>query len=99
MCTVRRDWRDWRSIRLVKEHLLQPEHEYSLHAPTIRYAMSSAIGCGESCSHGSAGPSPSLKKLHSDRRPQVRTPDGFVLRRTGGYKVYQIALGAADAHK
>src|SRR5206468_12295799 len=34
-----------------------------------------------------------------DRRPQVRTLHGFVLPRTGGYKVYQIALGAADAHK
>jgi hypothetical protein len=27
-------------------------------------------------------------------RPQVRTPDGFVLRRTGGYNIYEIALGA-----
>jgi hypothetical protein len=25
-------------------------------------------------------------------RPQVRTLDGFVLRRTGGYNVYEIAL-------
>jgi len=25
-------------------------------------------------------------------RPQVRTPDGFVLRRTGGYNIYEIAL-------
>jgi hypothetical protein len=28
--------------------------------------------------------------------PQVRTPDGFVLRRIGGYNVYQIVPGAAD---
>jgi hypothetical protein len=25
-------------------------------------------------------------------RPQVRTPDGFVLRRTGGYNICEIAL-------
>jgi hypothetical protein len=25
-------------------------------------------------------------------RPQVRTLDGFVLRRTGGYNIYEIAL-------
>jgi len=25
-------------------------------------------------------------------RPQVRTLDGFALRRTGGYNIYEIAL-------
>ena len=30
-------------------------------------------------------------------RPQVRTPDGFVLRRTGGYNVYEIASSAEGA--
>jgi len=28
-------------------------------------------------------------------RPQVRTPDGFVLRRTGGYNIYESALMAS----
>ena len=29
-------------------------------------------------------------------RPQVRTPDGFVLRRTGGYTIYEPALAVDD---
>jgi hypothetical protein len=29
-------------------------------------------------------------------RPQVRTLDGFVLRRTGGYTIYERALAVDD---
>jgi hypothetical protein len=33
--------------------------------------------------------------ISAENRPQVRTKDGFVLRRTGGYKIYELALLAS----
>jgi len=33
-----------------------------------------------------------VKSSAAANRPQVRTPDGFVLRRTSGYSIFEIAL-------
>jgi hypothetical protein len=44
------------------------------------------------CSHGPVGRLPSVKRIAEVDRPQVRTTDGFVPRRTGGYNIYEIAL-------
>jgi hypothetical protein len=42
------------------------------------------------------GPSPDVKNTAVSDWPQVRTPDGFVLRRTGGYTIYEPALAVDD---
>ena len=41
---------------------------------------------------GLLGPLPCVGESVEVDRPQVRTPDGFVLRRTGGYNISQSDL-------
>ncbi len=50
------------------------------------------------CSHGPVGRLPGVKSSAEVDRPQVRTPDGFVLRRTGGY-ISEIALATGSWYK
>jgi hypothetical protein len=50
-----------------------------------------------SCSHGPVGRLyPFNAKQISEDRPQVRTPDGFVLRRTGGYSSSSLGAVSGD---
>ena len=45
---------------------------------------------------GLLGPLPCVGESVEVDRPQVRTPDGFVLRRIGGYTIYEPALAVDD---
>src|SRR4029077_8355006 len=61
--------------------LLQPHDNTSKKQPVLRKQTRSR------CSHGRMGRLSRTTTSTDSSRPQVRTPDGFVLWRTGGYYV------------